>query len=479
MPAGSAASLKPLTCADGKVFLYTSSYQSRAEDAFLGALSVRTGKLLWRFESMEGDSKKNRKWSNTDSASFIMYRDGELIYVGGHGPGGIARFDAGTGQMIGEFHTGLRHFAYGGECSMSRGTKNWLIKSAVTWYDRELNAVSRPAARSQCGTGAIPAQGMVFTTPIGCDCTDYARGYLGMASDPPETIPDDLRLTSGPGKPGDARPSADDWPIFLANAGRTSHTRTALPETLTLKWKSAAAPKLIAGPLLDDRQRDEYWIGALTPPTVVDGTIYVGLPDAHAVAAIDAATGKRRWIVPVGGPVDTPPTIAAGLCVFGCQDGHIFALSTTDGRLVWKFNGALGDRSALLNGRLTSACPAPGSVLVRHNRVCATVGYHAYLGGVAFWMLDLTTGKPLARHDLVGGKPDDKVPNLLNDILCEADNGTLWIGQSVQFTPEGKLVPDAERLAHRLQRRSRQNLGAWRHRRASHQRMPTRRDGCR
>ena len=70
--------------------------------------------------------------------------------------------------------------------------------------------------------------------------------------------------------------------------------------------------------------------------------------------------------------------------MFGCQDGFIYVLSTADGRLVWKFIGAPGDRSAMLNSRPTSAFPALGSVLICHNRVYAAVGYHAYVDGVAF-----------------------------------------------------------------------------------------------
>jgi outer membrane protein assembly factor BamB len=432
------ASLKPLTCADGKVFLYTSSYQTRAEDAFIGALDAGTGKLLWRFDSMEGESKKGRKWANTDSASFIVYRDSELIYVGGHGPGGIAIFDADTGKMK-VFKPGLRHFAYAGECSMSRGTVSWLIKAAVTWYDEDLNPVSRPASRSQCGSGVFPAQGMVYATPTGCDCTHYARGYLGMGSEPLIAADDEQRRVRGPGKPGPANSKPGDWPMFMANARRSCQTGSALPEKLALKWGVAAAPKPIDGVLLDDRRRDEYWIGALTAPVVAGGVVYAGLPDAHAVVALEAATGKVLWRVPVGGPVDTPPTIFKGLCIFGCQDGCIYALSTADGALAWKFNGALGGRLAMLNGRLTSAHPAPGSVLVADDRVYATVGYHTFLGGIAVWVLDLATGKPLASKQVVGKESGDGVPNLLNDILVEASDGSRWLSFDLRVSRDGEL----------------------------------------
>ena len=153
---------------------------------------------------------------------------------------------------------------------------------------------------------------------------------------------------------------AGDWPMFMADARRSVSSTVALPPELAVRWTVAGAPRPIAGRLIDDRRRDEYWIGALTAPVIVGGTVYAGLPEAHAVTAHDATTGKLRWRTPVGGPVDTPPTIAGGLCVFGCQDGTISALSTTDGALVWRFDGAPGRRLAMLNGRLASAFPAQG-----------------------------------------------------------------------------------------------------------------------
>lgn len=350
------ASLKPMTCAAGRVFLHTYSYQARAADSAITALDAKTGKQLWRF------ALPGRKWTATDSSSCILYRDGELLYIGGHGSGGIARFDPETGAQKGEFKVGIGHYAYAGECSMSRGTSDWLIKAALTWYDKDLNANLRLANRSTCGTGVFPAQGMVFSTPIGCDCTDYARGYQGLSCEPPLPVVDEQRLTSGPGKPGNSLPVAGDWPMFMADAGRSLRSTVALPAELAVRWTVAGAPRPMAGVLLDDRRRDEYWIGALTAPVIAGGTVYAGLPEAHAVTAHDATTGKLLWRTPLGGPVDTPPTIAGGLCVFGCQDGAIYALSTADGALVWRFDGAPGRRLAMLNGRLASAFPAPGGL---------------------------------------------------------------------------------------------------------------------
>ena len=451
------AALKPLICVGDMILLYTSMYQARADDSALHAMDVATGKFRWSTNLPEGS--RPGRISNTDSANAILVRGGEIFYIGGHGPGGIIRIDPATGAIKGPATGRFAQFAYAGECSMSRGTVNWFNKSAVTWYGPDLQPIARPAVRGQCGSGVFPAQGMVFATPIGCDCSNYARGYIGMACEPDEAVSDANRLTVGGGTAGQTTVKPGDWPVFLGNNQRSARTIAALPDRLASAWNTSAAPAPIAGPLAEDRRRDEYWVGGITAPVVAGGTVYAGLPDAHAVVAIDAATGKLKWRVPVGGPVDTPPTIAGGLAVVGCQDGAIYALSTTDGALVWRFDGARGKRLAMLNGRLASAHPAPGSVIVQKDKVLATVGYHAWLGGIAGWVLDLATGKPLARQDAAGvgldgsvdaaavrgAKGAPGVANVLNDILVEAADGGLWIGDnnnesSLRLAADGKLA---------------------------------------
>ena len=58
-----------------------------------------------------------------------------------------------------------------------------------------------------------------------------------------------------------------------------------------------------------------------------------------------AATGWWRVIrvvspVTAGGRIDTPPTIADGLCLFGSHDGWVYCLRAADGRLAWRFRAA-------------------------------------------------------------------------------------------------------------------------------------------
>jgi len=80
-------------------------------------------------------------------------------------------------------------------------------------------------------------------------------------------------------------------------------------------------------------------------PAVVDGTLYVGGPDARFYA-LDARTGVTRWsfdLATVAGPWDARspnpvrdgPAVAHGRVYFADTRGYLYALHTDTGQLAW------------------------------------------------------------------------------------------------------------------------------------------------
>ena len=75
---------------------------------------------------------------------------------------------------------------------------------------------------------------------------------------------------------------------------------------------------------------------------------------------------RACWQYTAGGRVDSPPSIAGNLAVFGCADGYVYCLRLDRGQLVWRFRAAprsIGGRSHLVKSNRFGR--SPGTPLVR------------------------------------------------------------------------------------------------------------------
>jgi outer membrane protein assembly factor BamB len=132
----------------------------------------------------------------------------------------------------------------------------------------------------------------------------------------------------------------------------------------------------------------------LSAPVVAGGRVFVSLPEAHQVAALDAETGGPVWRYTVGGRIDTPPTIHNGLCLIGSRDGWVYCLRASDGALAWRFRAAPIDRRIVAYGQLESAWPVVGGVLVEDGIAYFVVGRSTAIdGGMYLYAADPQTGK--------------------------------------------------------------------------------------
>ncbi len=74
---------------------------------------------------------------------------------------------------------------------------------------------------------------------------------------------------------------------------------------------------------------------------VYNGVIYYGLNRGGGAVALRLSDGKRLWNVQLpGGPMEahaTPATVIPGAIFLGGMDGKMYALSTTDGKVLWSY----------------------------------------------------------------------------------------------------------------------------------------------
>ena len=167
----------------------------------------------------------------------------------------------------------------------------------------------------------------------------------------------------------------------------------------------------------------------LSAPVAAGGRVLVSSIDTHTVHCLDADGGGRLWSFTAGGPVDSPPTVSGPVVLFGSTDGWVYCLTAADGTLVWRFRAAPSPRKVVVHGRVTSAWPVHGSVLVRDGVVYFSAGRSSYLdGGIFVYGLEVATGRKLYETCIEGPHP-----NLPNDpgwaFDCEGARSEVLVAQ--------------------------------------------------
>jgi len=76
-------------------------------------------------------------------------------------------------------------------------------------------------------------------------------------------------------------------------------------------------------------------------PAVGTGVVVVGARDRN-VYGLDVVTGKKKWMFPTRGDVDSSPVISAGRVYVGSKDKHLYVLDLKTGTKLWEFAASRG-----------------------------------------------------------------------------------------------------------------------------------------
>ncbi len=101
--------------------------------------------------------------------------------------------------------------------------------------------------------------------------------------------------------------------------------------------------------------------------TIDEGQVYYGSSHDNAVHALDAKSGSERWVFFTEAPVRLPPTLFDGAVYAGSDDGHLYALNSKNGKLIWKDHGAPSERRIPSNASLISLWPVRTSALIAND----------------------------------------------------------------------------------------------------------------
>jgi len=397
------------------------------------ALSAKTGEVLWTVK------KKPRSGHHSLEDFYVI---GDTVWVLQRGnQGAFSTYSLATGEPLEARRNPTQSFYIHQRCYPGRATEKVLLPPimGVEVYDIAQDTwTNNHWVRGGCVYGLMPANGLVYTPPHACACYYQSKlnGFnaLAPAAGASEAPPADRRLVKGPAYgagDGPAAYPAADWPTFRHDNSRSGWARTDVPAKVGPAWRKDFGTKL-------------------SQPVVAGGRLLTSAVAAHAVYALDAATGEEAWRFIAGGRVNSSPTLYKGLALFGCADGWIYALRASDGALAWKFQAAPTPRQLMAFNQLESVWPMAGSVLVQDGKLYTVAGRSMFLdGGLRMVILNAETGALVAENvmdrrvpgeakqldDLMMGK---HLPVAMPDILS-ADGQYIYM-KSQTFTPDGKRV---------------------------------------
>jgi outer membrane protein assembly factor BamB len=383
-PGGIAVSL---VLADDAVYL--------ADSQNLRAFSLKDGTLMWT-----GKAQLNHhKPADVFLAAGVVWSD----YFNGHDPL--------TGEVVKTLSQKMTGPMGHDRCYRNRITDRYYINTKTggsDFLDLETpGEFPNPWARSTCGIGHLPCNGLLYLGPPACSCCNWVmlNALNALAPEPGLKssgqlikVEASVRLEKGSAYGQLSAPSGSgDWPTYRHDTGRTGVTKAKAPTDLKPCWEAKVTTRASA-------------------PVIAGGKVFVADVDAHAVCAFDVADGRLLWRYTTGARVDSPPTWHEGLLLFGSRDGWVYALRASDGVLAWRFCG-LPDRLICAYEQVESAWPVCGNVLVKDGVAYFAAGRNSFLdGGIFLYGLDPQTGRVVHERRMYGPYNEEGFPIITSRI---------------------------------------------------------------
>jgi len=183
-------------------------------------------------------------------------------------------------------------------------------------------------------------------------------------------------------------------------------------------------------------------------PVVLGKTMFVASSANDSVTALDTETGGEKWRFYADGPVRFAPVAWQNRIYVVSDDGYLYCLAATDGKLLWRLRGGPSERKVLGNGRLINLWPARGGPVLVEEREGnghpqATIYFAAGIWpveGVFIHALDAETGKAVWTNDGSGSayllQPHDSPA-----FSGVAPQGYLAAIGNKLLVPNGRAVP--------------------------------------
>jgi len=229
---------------------------------------------------------------------------------------------------------------------------------------------------------------------------------------------------------------SDDWPTYRSDASRSGYSEEELPEQLFLQWHY----ETLRSPRPAWPNSDRMTFDRASHFVISEGKLFFGSTVDCQVHALDATTGKPLWTFFTDGPVRFAPTVWKDRLFVVSDDGFLYALSVTGGKLLWKKRGAPRDRLILGNERMISRWPARGGPVVVGSTVYFASGIWPS-DGLYLYALDAKTGNTVWLNNNSGSLEMDQPHGGARAKSGVAAQGYLVASENRLIVPTGRAVP--------------------------------------
>jgi outer membrane protein assembly factor BamB len=189
--------------------------------------------------------------------------------------------------------------------------------------------------------------------------------------------------------------TAEDWPMWRHNSGRTGISTGSLPDSTSLAW----ARDLPAIEPAFHNERLQFDAGY--EPVVAGGKVLIASSKNDSVTAYDSDSGRESWTFRTNGPVRLAPAVWENSVCFGSDDGCLYCGELTTGELRWKHRAVSSNRTLLGNRRLISVWPVRGGPVVAEGIVYFAAGVWPF-EGIFIYAMNIESGKVVWRNDRMG-----------------------------------------------------------------------------
>jgi outer membrane protein assembly factor BamB len=377
-------------------------------------LDLVSGKILWKTEAPElglKDQTLNLEAAGYGAVSVATSNRGRVSLVSAS-TGKLLKADAAK-EVQGKFFRYRNHI-----CTPTFHVADIRLSNRGGTITKGKERVNFGGARAACLTGTIPAYGAGYIAQNWCNCSPgqipglMAVASIGKIPTPKEMEQPAVPMTYSEYSGGaDGVSGASTWTSFRGDASRSSSSPSEIPIEISEVWSTKITTESKAGTVKRDWL--SYLNSRLTAAVISEDVAIIGDIDHKEVNAVRLKDGKVAWRFATGGRMDTAPTLYKGICLVGDHTGYVSALKVKTGELIYRLRVAPDEKRMLSYGKVESAWPVIGGVLVVDGKAYATAGRtQGSDGGLIVRAFAPETGKhiwaraiPQTGNGVKGGRP--------------------------------------------------------------------------